>query len=376
MGYPPERLSTGRLVLFALGQMGWSLASFGVGSLVVYFYMPPDGGSSALFPPFIFQGIVFGALTIVGIISFAARAVDAIANPLIASWSDRSRARLGRRRVFMAAAAVPFSLFSVLVFLPLERFRAAPSPSESWLNVAWLSASILAFYFFFVLYCAPYSALLSEFGHTPTERLRISTAISFTWALGFAAGNMVYALQGLIEERFGLEPVTAFQAVQCGFAALSCVLMLLPVLFVDERRYAERHVSSAGTLQAAKSSLADGSFSRFITAELMYTICKTILQLGVVYYITTLLRLPKEVVSFLVMVMFAVSFALYPVVNLAAARFGKKRILLIGFALLSLPAPRRSGDRRGPGPCLCVRGYRAWSDSPRHLRHSSERDPR
>ncbi|HTO22172.1 MAG TPA: MFS transporter, partial [Spirochaetia bacterium] len=56
-----EKLPTWKLVLFALGQLGWSLASYGVSNLVMYFYMPPEGaGVQRIFPPFIFEGALLG----------------------------------------------------------------------------------------------------------------------------------------------------------------------------------------------------------------------------------------------------------------------------------------------------------------------------
>ena len=60
----------------------------------------------------------------------------------------------------------------------------------------WLSLAILAFYFFYVMYTAPYNALISELGHNPKERLFISTAIGVTWSVGFAVGSQVYASRG------------------------------------------------------------------------------------------------------------------------------------------------------------------------------------
>ena len=208
-----ERLPTWKLVIFALGQLGWSLASYGVSNLVMYFYMPPDApGAQRIFPPFIFEGALIGIFTIIGFINFGARAFDAVTNPMIASWSDRSRSRMGRRKYFMAMSFAPFALFSVLVFLPLKHYATIPGPAASWLNTVWLSLTILAFYFFYVMYTAPYNALISELGHNPKERLFISTAIGVTWSLGFAVGSTVYDLQRMFE-RAGLGSTRAFQTV-------------------------------------------------------------------------------------------------------------------------------------------------------------------
>src|ERR1035437_8005943 len=57
-----------RKIMFALGQLGWSLASFGVGGLVMYFYVPPLVNGTPVFPTYVFPGLVFGVLTVIGLI--------------------------------------------------------------------------------------------------------------------------------------------------------------------------------------------------------------------------------------------------------------------------------------------------------------------
>jgi Na+/melibiose symporter-like transporter len=332
----PEKLPGWKLGIFALGQLGWSLASYGVSNLIMYFYMPPEtAAATRIFPPFIYEGGVLGVFTIIGLINFGARFFDAVSNPLIASWSDRSHARMGRRRFFLALSAVPFALFAFLVFIPLRHFTANPSLTSSWINVAWLSITILLFYFFFVMYFAPYNALISEFGHNPKERLMISTVIGITWSLGFAVGNFVYDFQGSLE-RAGMGPVKAFQTVEAIFAIAAAVLMLLPVLVINERRYAAYSVSKESTLQALRSSLGNRNFLRFLISEFLYNVCQTIIQMGIVYYVVTLLRLEKELTSFLMIVMFVLSFVFYFPITAVAVKWEKKKVLLVGFGLLAL----------------------------------------
>jgi glycoside/pentoside/hexuronide:cation symporter, GPH family len=324
----------GKLILFALGQYGWSLASFGVSNLLNYFYMPPEkADATRVFPSFLFQGNVFWIFTVIGVVAFASRLFDGFTNPLIASWSDRSRSRLGRRRFFMAISCLPFALFSFLVFLPPQSFAAAPSLRASMGNTLWLAITSILFYFFFVMYNAPYNALISELGHNPKERLTISTVISVTWALGFLTGNFVYELKDILVAA-GLGQVRAFQAVQGGFAILSLVLMLMPVLFIDEKRYAAYGTSDEGTLAALGSSLRNKQFLRFLVAEFLYWIAQTVLQTAIVYYVVTLLGLPEGQTSLLMTAMFLLSFACYPIVVWWTNRAGKKKVLVWAFALL------------------------------------------
>ncbi len=336
MEVAPEKLPIWKLVVFALGQLGWSLASYGVSNLVMYFYMPPETASATrIFPPLIFSGAVIGVFTVIGIINFVSRFFDAVTNPLIASWSDRSHARMGRRRFFLAVSAVPFALFSFLVFTPPASFAAEPGLAASWPNILWISVTILLFYFFFVMYTAPYNALISELGHNPKERLVISTVIGVTWSLGFALGNFVYDFQSMFE-RAGMSSIGAFQRVQGIFAVVSVVLMLLPPLFIDERRYAAAEPSKEGTASALRSALRNRNFVKFLASEFLYNVCQTIIQMGIVYYVVTLLGLDKELTSFLMMVMFVLSFAFYPFIASAAVRWEKKAVTMAGFVLLAL----------------------------------------
>lgn len=116
----------GKKIVYALGQFGWSLASYGVGNLLVYFYNPPaeSGSDTRMFPVFI------GAAAVIGVAGGASRLFDAVTDPLIAGWSDRSQSKLGRRRMFLLIGSVPFAL-GFIVFIAdadgIERgnFKAA-----------------------------------------------------------------------------------------------------------------------------------------------------------------------------------------------------------------------------------------------------------
>ncbi|HMY16914.1 MAG TPA: MFS transporter [Polyangium sp.] len=330
-----KKLPPSKLILFALGQLGWSLCSFGVGNLMNYFYMPPESGNVALFPPYIHTGRILGFLTVLGLITAVARAFDAITNPIIANWSDRNTSSLGRRTFFLAFSALPFAILSVLVFVPL-------TSGESALNVLWLAGVMLAFYFFFVCYTTPYTALLSEYGHTPEERLSLSTALSVTWALGFGLGQGVFAIQPLVEKSLATTPVRAFQLVMAGYSAVAVICMYLPVLFIKERDYAEMHTSKENVREALLATFGNRNFLRFTSADLMYWIALTFVQMGMVYYMTTLLhphndmRQDTALVTPLMAVMFLVSFLCYAPVNVAAKKFGKKPVMLGGFVVLTL----------------------------------------
>ncbi|MCB9307938.1 MAG: MFS transporter [Lewinellaceae bacterium] len=319
---PPLRV----LILYACGQLGWSLASFGVGNLLIYFYMPPEQGQ-AVFPPFIYQGPVLGVLTLIGLLSAGGRLFDAVIDPLLANWSDNASARIGKRRWFMLWGAVPFALFGILAFYPV-------APIVSGGNFAWLALVLLLFYFFFTFYVIPYNALIAELGHTPADRLLISTLLSVSWALGFVAGNSAYALQGMFES-MGRTPVAAFQSALLLLNAVALVFLLLPALFLNENRYAKQSKSELHLRQALSAVFGNRNFRRFLASFLLYWLALTFIQLGVGFYTTLLLGLDKSYAFVFSLVSFLASFVLYFPVNYLTRRLGKKRVMMAAYIIFA-----------------------------------------
>ncbi|MEZ4940112.1 MAG: MFS transporter [Saprospiraceae bacterium] len=320
---PPLRV----LVLYALGQFGWSLASFGVANLLIYFYMPPETGEP-FFPTFIHQGAVLGILTLIGLLSAGGRVFDALIDPIVANWSDRSTAAIGKRRWFMRYGALPFVVSSFLVFYPL-------GVGESAGNFMWLALCLAAYYFFFTFYVIPYTALIAELGHSPKDRMLISTLLSVTWALGFVAGNSTYALQSLFEQQ-GKSPETAFQTALALLNGVALIFLLLPAFFLNEKRYARQQDSELGIRHALLTVFRNQNFRRFLGSDLLYWLALTFIQLGVGFYTTLLLGLDKGYAFVFSLLSFLASFLFYVPVNVLVKRFGKKRLLLAAFLLFAL----------------------------------------
>jgi GPH family glycoside/pentoside/hexuronide:cation symporter len=314
------------LAIYAAGQFGWSLASYGVSNLLTYFYMPPE--TQQVFPSFVFQGTVLGIFTLIGLISAWGRLVDAAVDPLVAHWSDRKVSRIGKRQWFLLFGAVPLAVFGFLAFYPL-------TPGESTANFLWLTAAVAVYYFFFAFYVIPYTALLTELGRTESERMLISTVISAAWGLGFVVGNSALAIQSALEAR-GYAPVEAFQAGLAGLAALSAVFMLIPGLFLREHRYARQTPTDFPLRQALGVVIANRNFRHFLVSDLMYWLALNFVQIGMAYYTTLLLGLDKSYVFHFALITFIASFLFYAPINFLARRYGKKRVLLAGFLIFAV----------------------------------------
>ncbi len=324
----PIRPPLSVLILYACGQLGWSLAGYSVGNLLIYFYMPPEQGTP-IFPSYLYQGAVLGVFTLIGILSAGGRFLDAIVDPIVANWSDRKVSRYGKRRWFMLVGAVPFAVFSYLVFHPVQ-------VGESATNFVGLAVVISLYYFFFAFYVIPYTALIAELGHTPEDRLRISTLISVAWALGFILGNSAYALQGIFENADKSNSVAAFQTSLAILNGIALVFMLLPALFLPEKKYARQTNSEEGIGRALRLVFSNRNFRQFLVSDLMYWLAVTFIQLGVGFYTTLLLGLDKGYAFTFSLVSFLTSFIFYAPVNILAKRIGKQRLMLAGFIVFAI----------------------------------------
>jgi len=320
-------LSPGRQVAYALGQLGWSTLVNIIGLTLVYFYLPPENaGLPTLITTAVFLGI-FNAITL---IAASGRLWDAITDPLIANLSDRLRHPRGRRIPFLAVGALPAALFCVLMFMPLVRQVSA-------VNIVWLVVMQMLFYLFLTVYVTPYFALLPELGHTATQRLNLSTWISITYALGIMVAAQTPALAGVVQSSFGVEDkMTAFQIAIAALAFVAMLLMYLPVLFIDENRYCERVPSTVPLFEAVRTTFRNQGFRYYVVADFAYFMALTIVNTGLLYYITVLLMLEEALVSALLTVMVVLSFVFYPAVNLLARRLGKKPLIVVSFFWMSV----------------------------------------
>ena len=134
---------------FAVGQFGWALLSGIISNWLVYFYQPDSETISQGQTVFVPQGLaVLGVVTVVGGITAFARFFDAFVDPAVASLSDRCTSKSGRRMPFLKFAALPLALVTVLVFW-------SPINDTSWINGAFLFATVIGYYIALTFYCTP-----------------------------------------------------------------------------------------------------------------------------------------------------------------------------------------------------------------------------
>lgn len=152
--------------------------AFGVGSAA------EAGASIALNTfNFLFYNQVMGVSgTLCGLAVTIALALDALADPIVGSLSDRHRSRWGRRHPFMFLAPLPMGLFFFLIYSP-------PSGLSELALFAWFTITTLLFRQAQTLYHVPHLALGAELTTDYRER---SVIMAYTALFGVIGGSAAF----------------------------------------------------------------------------------------------------------------------------------------------------------------------------------------
>ena len=324
-----RRLTKKEMRIFAVGQLGWSILGGLINAWLVTFYLPTEQdivkGASFYLPTGL---IIFGILTVLGLISFICRIFDAVTDPWIASLSDRSTNPKGRRIPFMKRAAIPFALITVLVFF-------APVNGVSGVNIAWVLCTLILFYLFMTMYCTPYNALISEFGKTQEDRMYISTAISLTFFFGTLIAYLPFVFAGVLQ---GMAVSFAWSYRLCFIvlSAIALVCMLVPVFKLNEKEFVDAVPSESNAIKSLGKTFQNKDFVKFAASDIAYWIGLTLFQTGLPFFVKVSMELDASFAMYFLGGMTVLSACFYPIVSKLVSKFGKKKLVITGFLGLAL----------------------------------------
>ena len=318
-----KSLTRGKMWCYAIGQLGWSIISGLIGTWLVYFYQPDTAAKADGMISLIPEGrVIFGVLTIIGLITAGGRIFDAITDPFIGNWSDKCKSRLGRRIPFLRYSAIPLGLIFVLVF-------CAPVNAVSGINVAWLFIFVALYYFAITCYCTPYTSLLAELAHTQDEKLKLSTCISLTFIVGTAIGYLAPSIWPIFIKA-GLARIPAMRLTFAILALLATIFMLVPAFGIKEKDYCEAKPGDSSMLSSLATTFKNKDFRVFVLQDIIYFLGLTMFQTGLPFFVTSLLKFDESMSTPMFIGLTAVSLVFYPFITKLARKIGKKALVLLG----------------------------------------------
>jgi len=166
--------------------------------------------------PRFYAGTLGLPLATVGLVLLAARAWDAIQDPVFGLWSDRRRGRPGGRWRFVALGAPGLAIGMIALFMP---------PAVTGLALAgWLLASLFVVYASYSLVTVSYQAQGAEIARDAAERTRVTG-----WREGFTLAGVFVAITvpEALSQAVGIERALAWFAI--GFVPILALCTLVAV---------------------------------------------------------------------------------------------------------------------------------------------------
>lgn len=273
--------------------------------------------------PRFYANVIGLNLAVVGGVLLAARVFDALLDPLLGVWSDRTRhMRFGRWAWVLAGTPV-------LAFAMLGLF--SPPALGTTAMTAWLAAMLLLIYTAFSTVQISYQAHGAEITHDSVGRTRV---VSFREGMGLVGVFSAAALPQVLSDQFGARE---------GYAIFAMVFIPVTLALVGLSAWLSPPALPRPTLAANASSTNAGSFAsmwlplrntRFRHLLLVFVfngIAASIPATLVLFFIEDVIQVPKQAGLFLI-AYFAAGAAGMPLWIWLSSRIGKGRAWLVGMA--------------------------------------------
>lgn len=301
----------GKLV-YGAGSGGFGLIDRVLITYLLYYYViNPIRGDEVLVSAMAF-----------GVIMFLGRVVDAVADPIIARWSDNYHSRMGRRVPFMLISGVLYVAVFVALFYP-------PVAGKSAVNNVYLAVMLGIYFALFTAYVCPYLALLPELARTNRDRVDLATSKALFSIIGVAIAFIAGALL------IGAIGATGMIWVM---AAIGLVLMYLPLL-IKEKDYAESKPANLGLIEALVTTFKNRPFVIYLIGNVAFWLGFNVITLNIPGYVEVLLGKGEADIAIYFGAVLGVAFLCFPLVNVFCKKYGLKAVMMFSLIFFAAVLP-------------------------------------
>jgi Na+/melibiose symporter-like transporter len=303
---------------------------------IVGYALPAAPLAALYFPVYVYLAPFYAAerdvaLGALGALFVAVRLLDAVTDPLMGWISDRTRARPGRRRLWMLVSA-PVVVVSVWMLM-------VPPPGAGIGHAAlWMTALTLAW----TMALTPYYAWGAEIDPDYSGRARVTAWREGAALLGTVLAVVLYNAAG--DSGAGMRAVALFVALALPVCAVAAV-----ALAPEPVDHSRARVSLRAALEALRRN---APFRRLILAYLINGAANALPAGLFLFFIEDFLQVPEA--GWLLLVYFLCAIAGMPLWSWAARRAPKHRVW--GWAMLYACAVFACVLLLGPGDLI---GYAA-----------------
>lgn len=255
----------------------------------------------------------------VGVIFATGRLWDAISDPIVGTWSDRTQTRFGRRRPWMLAA-IPLIVVGLLAtWIP-------PSGLSTGALSVWVAVSLFGFYTAFTMYAVPHQSLGSELSTDHHDRSRIFGVYNGSFMVGMmlAFGGMQYVMTSEDQRAAAMHLALGAAVV------VVCVLAIPPTRVRERPEYQGRGASSS--LGAIRDVLRNRHAQRLLFVQFVQMLGTGVIGILSPYQLEYILKRP-DLVGALPGLFVVFNLLSIPVWVFLSRRYGKRRVWLAAMVL-------------------------------------------
>jgi len=318
-------MSWGQRLAYAAANCGVGMLPAVVGSWAMYYYAPPpDDGVLTPYVP----------LSVVGVALFLGRLAEALINPFIGYWSDKTRTRLGRRVPYMLLGTPIMVAAFVCMWFPLVQH-------ESMLNAVYVAFLAVVTHSMFAVVVAPYLSLLPELTPHNNERIVVSSVMGVFEILGtLAAIAGTGVLISMYKGGIGGQGPTGFNGFKLSgilVGALTFSAFYITGWLVREKPYSEAKAVNLRFRESAVSAFRNPSFTPYLAVVVAIRLALDTVIVVIPYIVTTVMGGTEMDAAYLQMGIMVLAILLFPLVNRWSERAGKKKVMIqgtLGFVVL------------------------------------------
>jgi len=272
---------------------------------------------------------------------------DAINDPLVGYLSDRTRTRIGRRRPYMLAGAVPLGVAAWILY----SIPSGLSGAAAFLVI--LSTFLLLDTMYTVIH-VPYVSLTPELTHDYQERSSLTAVRMVFSAGGYILGAAATtALAGWFQGSMGCSEKAAYSGVGAVFGVIATAAILTTALSIRERPAGEVEPSRLPPVTAVLQSFRNRPFVRLISAYFINSVAFALLTSLLPYYLTYQLDMESRVPIVLFVMLLTIVVFLFPYQWLSD-RINKGPAYAVGLSIACLAVLATFFLPYGPTPLVYV----------------------
>lgn len=281
---PSDKLPLKTKIFYGIGDIGNAIQNTALNFFLLVFYTDAALISPALASMAMGVGKVW----------------DAVNDPLFGWISDRTKSKLGRRRVFMIYGALPLAIFTSLLWF-------VPEGMTDTLTFLWIALSFIMFDTFMTITSTPYYALTADLTKDYNERSSLTT-----WRMVFGVVAFMIGAAGT--------PVlvSLMPSPRLGYMLVGIIfgVICMSVLWISASGFREDpgtdQPSDTPPFKSFTFAIKSRRFLQLLAAYMLAQVGFTLIQTLMNYYITYQLGKPELVPLVMVTLLVSVLVFLFP----------------------------------------------------------------